>query len=302
MNTSGYLDWPFRPEQRSDEQGRQWWLDCYVEGAADRQLRGLYHWGLLAGPPGSGKSVALTVWAAREANNALVLRYPPERWPGARTAWHPHDPSHLTQLLAVAAETIAETLKAQPALAAGLDVFPREFLRALLERQGGARRYQRFVLGLPAELREGYQSVPTNTNFFGEGDTLIGIQGLIQELTLLVEALGHRRIVYVVDPEPPLDASQMDQVGDLFGWLDLTDSPAFVVVAAVRDEALRASDVLVRARARVSLIYTDWTAAECHEVATAHLRQALPDAPADLSLSAVMNADCQALADRLVVE
>lgn len=301
MNNAGYLDWPFRPERRSDEQQRQWWRLCYGDAAADRELRGIYHWVLLAGPPGSGKSVALTAWAARDAADTLVLPYPPERWPGARTAWHPHDDSHLTQMLAVAGQEIAEVLRQRPDRAAGVDVFQREFLRALLERQGGPRRYQRFVLSLPLELRQGFQNVPTETDFFGESDTLIGIQALIQELTLLVNALGYQRLVYVVDPDPPLGLAQAEGLGNLFGWLDLTHSPDFVVAAAVRDSLLRDSATLARARSRVGLVYTDWTAAECQAVAERHLCQALPDAPPGLSLSTFLTDDCRALANEMLL-
>lgn len=302
MNVHGYLDWPFWPEQRSDEQTRQWWRVCYVPAAADRQLENLYHWFVLAGPPASGKSVALAKWADAEAGDSLLLPYPPERWPGARTAWHPQDPSHLAQMLAVAAQAIAETLQLDPARAAGVAPFQREFLRALLERQGGARRYQRFVLSLPPELRDAYQSVPSDVDFFGGGDTLVAVQALIQELMLLVNALGYLRVVYVVDPPTPLGPAHLGPLGDLFGWLDLTDNPDFVVVAALRDDLLRGSATLARARSRVSLVYTDWTAAECHEVAARHLRQALPEAPADAPLERWLTPEFVARLDNLVAK
>ena len=35
---AAYLDWPFRPTVRSDEQEQLWWRVCYVSAAADRQL------------------------------------------------------------------------------------------------------------------------------------------------------------------------------------------------------------------------------------------------------------------------
>ena len=303
MSTSGYLDWPFWPERpRSDEQERQWWRDCYVEAPADRQLAGLFHWFVLAGPPGSGKSVALTAWQQAEARDALVLNYPPTLWPGAPTAWHPDDPSHLSQLLAVAAQTIAETIHDRRELAAGLDPFQREFLRALLEHQGGQRAYVNFVRGLSPDAQESYQNVPTTTDFFSNSHTRSGVQGLIQELALLVSALGYRRVVYVVDPDAkePLGSGHLGQLGDLFGWLDLTSSPHLAVVATLRDDLLRDSDALARARSRVGLVYTDWTADECHKVATSHARRALPDAPADLSLDSLMTPATVTLGDRLI--
>ena len=57
-----------------------------------------------------------------------------------------------------------------------------------------------------------------------------------------------------------------------------------------------------RARARVNLVYTDWTAAECHEVAARHARRALPDAPTDFSIYSLMTAESVTLADQLVHE
>ena len=300
MNTQGYLDWPFRPDHRSDEQEAQWWRTCYLPTATDHQLAGAAHWFVLAGPPGSGKSVALAAWLARRAES-LLLQYPPELWPGSPKAWHPSDPTHLRQMLAVAGNYIAEVVQRDPALAEGLDRFQREFLRALLEQQGGARRYQRFVLGLPPPLRPVYQETKAEVDFFDDTNSLIGVQGIIQELVLLANALGRQRIVFLVDPVEPLGHAHLVGLGNLLGWLDLTDNPDLAVVVALREALLHDSPLLARARSRISLIYTHWTEAECRRVAACHMQQALPDAAADQPLSAYLTEEVIEMAGRMLV-
>jgi hypothetical protein len=296
---AGYLDWPFRPEMRSDEQQQRWRRECYLPAAADRQLGTVDRWLVLAGPPGSGKSVALQTWLDHRAADTLHLPYPPDRWPGAAAAYLPHEPSHLAQMLALAGENVAARLRHDPA-AARLDEYQRGFLRALLQRHGGAGRYHTFLRTLPAELRPVYEAT-TAADVFGAGDTPVGISALMQELVLLSEALDCRRVLFTIDPPQPLTPADMAGLGDLLGRLDLTDNPDFLVAVAVRDETLRGSNVLERARARVHLVYTSWTADECRVVANNHLRCALPDAPLFLEelLTAAALDEAQA---RLVAE
>jgi len=295
---AAYLDWPFRPTVRSDEQEQLWWRVCYVSAAADRQLGTLDRWLLLAGPPGSGKSIALSAWL-RHHNDILHLPYPLERWPGAPGAYLPSEPSHLAQMLAIAGENVASRLRHDHTAAARLDEYQRGFLRALLQRHGGPGRYHTFLRTLPAELRPVYEATPA-ADVFGTGDTPMGISALMQELVLLAEALDCRRVLFTVDPPEPLGPADMARLGDLLGRLDLTDNPDFLVAITLRDEPLRASDILERARARVHLTYTSWTAEECRDVADRHLRCARPDAP--LLLTDLLTMAALKRADELLIE
>ena len=301
MSRAAYADWPFWPEMRSDADQAQWWATCYdQEASADRQLPGVYHWFLLVGGPGSGKTVARRAWLRRQAADALVLRYPPERWPGSPRAWFPDNPSHLAQMMATAGLAVAERLQQQPALLDGLDEFPREFLRALLQFMGGERHYRRFVATLPRDYADKLLAVAVDSDFFGDGRSRRGVHAQIEELGQLLRGLGLRRALYVIDPPTPLGPEHAAGLADLFGWLDLTDNPGFAVAAVARDELLAAGSVLARARGRAGLVYTDWTAAACHRVAERHLSAALPGAPA-APLAGLLSDDALADLDALVV-
>ena len=283
MTHPDYADWPFRPENRSDEQQARWWRDCYVAAAADRRLASVRHWFVLSGRPGSGKSTAMTAWAADEATRSLILPYPPERWPGAPTAWFPDEPGHLPQMMAAAGLAVAEELRRQPDLAAELDDFQREFLRALLEYMGGPRHYRRFVAGLPRELADRFLQVEADADFFAESHSLRGVRTQIEELAELLRGLGLDRAVYVIDPPTPLDPTHVDGLAALLGRLDLADLPSFVVAAVVPDELLEDGALMSRARGRVGLVYTEWTADECRDAAERHLRRAVDDADTRLA-------------------
>ncbi len=299
MSRGDYADWPFWPEMRSDADQARWWQTCYFEAAADRQLQGAYHWFLLAGGPGSGKTVARRAWLRRQTADSLVLRYPPERWPGSPKAWFPDNPSHLAQMMATAGLTIAERLQQQPALIDALDEFQREFLRALLQFMGGERHYRRFVASLPRAYSDRLLAASVDSDFFGDGQSWRGVQHQIEELSQLLRGLGLRRALYVIDPPTPLGPEHAAGLADLFGWLDLTDNPGLAVAAVARDELLAAGSVLARARGRAGLIYTNWTAAACHRVAENHLRAALAETPA-ASLASMLTDEALANLDKLV--
>jgi hypothetical protein len=299
VSRADYADWPFWPEMRSDADQARWWDECYVEAAADRQLPGVYHWFLLVGGPGSGKTVARRAWLRRQRADSLVLRYPPERWPGSPKAWFPDNPSHLAQMMATAGLAVAERLQQTPALLDALGELHLEFLRALLQFMGGERHYRRFVAALPRAYAERLLAVAVDGDFFGDGYSWRGVQSQIEELSQLLRGLGLRRALYVIDPPTPLGPEHAGGLADLFGWLDLTDNPGFAVAAVARDELLAAGSVLARARGRAGLVYTDWTALTCHRVAERHLSAALPDAPA-APLAALLTEDALAGLDMLV--
>lgn len=130
----------------------------------------------------------------------------------------------------------------------------------------------------------------------------MGIHALTQELTLLAEALGYQRIVYMVDPDQPISLSNVGRLDDLFSLVSIVNSPQFLVVAVLRDDYMLESNVVAQFGSRLELVYTDWTADECHNVAVRHICQALPNTSADSSLSSLMTAECRTLADSFIKE
>jgi hypothetical protein len=103
------------------------------------------------------------------------------------------------------------------------------------------------------------------------------VQDQIEQLAELVAGLGFGRVVYVIDPPDPLGPVDEAGLADLFGWLDLADNPGFAVAAVVPQALLDAGPTLARARGRAGLVYTGWTAEECHAAAERHMRLAALD-------------------------
>src|SRR5690606_22651463 len=60
------------------------------------------------------------------------------------------------------------------------------------------------------------------------------------------------------------------------------------------------SALLARSRSRISLLYTEWTEAECRAVAARHLAKALPDAATDHPLAAYLTEETADLAGRML--
>ena len=114
MTVSAYAAWPFRSfTARSIDENERWWKDCYLPGEASKILAGWPHWRIIAGGPGSGKSVALAEVARREAGDSLIVRYPLERWPGERLAFS-KDAQHLAQIMACVALAVRDYLSDAP--------------------------------------------------------------------------------------------------------------------------------------------------------------------------------------------
>ena len=89
------------------------------------------------------------------------------------------------------------------------------------------------------------------------------------KLSQLLRALGRRRVVFVIDPPSPLGPNHAAGLADLFRMARRTDNPGFAIGRRCAHQVLEASSLLARARGRAGLVYTNWTADECHDVAGA---------------------------------
>ncbi len=284
-----YEAWPFRPlHQRSMEENAKWWQTCYVPNVSLDLLLTAPHWTLLTGGPGSGKTVALQMLEQSQTQHeTFIVPYPPSRWPGAANALHRDEESHFPQMMATAALALRDHLTQNPHKASHFSEFELEFLRWLFEYYLGARAYYRLVRYLPDSLQNTFLDVPQEVSF-GEKSAAMSVQAQIDELVCLVQILGFRRIVFMVDIHHPGTPQEKSGLADLFGWLELTQHPNFAVVAAVPQSIL--DDIVLRSRGRARVIHLKWTSAQCQTVAQKHIRQALKNEDVCLDQFADQNA------------
>jgi hypothetical protein len=271
-----YLNWPFQPfHQHSVETVEQWWQYCHLAGAGEQLLLDSPHWAIIDGDPGSGKSVALAALRRRTATVAFHVAYPPSRWPGAPQALLRDESSHLAQMMACAGLTLRDYLQTKPEQAALLSSLQREFLRWLLQRYLGGRAYHVMTHRLPHELAEAFRAVVFE-DLFPTLENPLDVQGQIDELVCLVETLGFKRLLFLVDIDTPDKSSNLiSGLPDLFGWLELMHHPGFVLVAAVPTSILQESQSELRARHRVRHVSLSWTVEQCRQIAIKHIAQAL---------------------------
>jgi hypothetical protein len=150
----------------------------------------------------------------------------------------------------------------------------REFVRWLLKRVGGERTYQRWLDGLPPKLSAPFQVFSSMDDLYRTTNDPADIQGQIGDLVHLVRAFGFQRVVFTVDIHSQSLPQRLEKLADLFGWLDLTYHPGFILVAAIPLGIVRQGEVIERARGRVSVVPLDWTVVECHHIAERHIRLA----------------------------
>lgn len=272
-----YETWPFRSlGQRSIEESEQWWAQCYLPNAIEQLLLDAPHWWIVAGGTGSGKSVALTAVARREVGQSFITPYPPHRWPGSEQAWLRDNPNHLAQMMAAVSIEMRHFLSQHPDQLVKLTKLQQEFVRWLLERAGGERRYRRWLDSLPPDIAETYASVPQK-DLFPSSDDPLDVDGQIDELICLVQAFGLQRVLFTVDLNSQESPQYQEQAANLFGWLGLMRHPGFVVVAAIPTPMLEHSDILKRARGRVHVQQLKWSEAQCQEIADRHMQTAFGD-------------------------
>lgn len=270
-----YAEWPFRPvQERSIEETRRWWQTCYLPGDASQILQSEAHWCIVAGGTGSGRSTAIIDLERHEINTSFIIRYFPERWPGARHALV-RDGNHLAQIMAAAGWAVREYLTTHMDMLASLTDMQYSFVRWLLEKFSGPRFYLSWVDGLEVNLASQLRQV-TYEDIYPTTDPFHA-QGQIDELANLIRKFGYQRVLLTVDLNQYEGRTQLTTLGELFDWLDLMHHPGMALVAAIPIEAVQDANLVKRVRGRVSVTHLKWTASQVREIAIRHLRQAIED-------------------------
>lgn len=274
---TSYNTWPFRPYYaRSLDETEKWWDLCYYEGEVERVLAGHFHWRIIAGAPGSGKGVALEAIKRVEAavNASLLVAYPPDRWPGSEHAPAPAG-NHLAQIMVLAATELGRILSRMSSAAdLKLSATQYEFIRWLLEKYTGPRGFVRWLDSLPAEVAAKIQDTPFE-DLYPTTTHLLDVQGQIEELVNVARRLGYRRILLTVDLNQYQAKQHLQNLGELFQWLDLMHHRDLGLVAAIPSQAVEDAQLQERARGRFSIVHLNRTAEEVRRMANRHLSAAL---------------------------
>ena len=272
-----YASWPFRPlQERSLEENERWWQHCYLPGGAIASLQNEAHWCVLAGGPGSGKSVALAALKRAEAGKSFIVEYPADRWLGAKRAWVPEG-NHLAQIMAQAGMLVSKTLAAAPKSTANLTDLQRGFVRWLLQKFNGSRAFDRWVDGLTPDLAAPFKRVPFS-DIYPTTDAR-DAHGQIDELINLIRRIGYQRVLVVFDLGLADGEANLAQLRELYGRDELMDHPGFAIVAALPASIMAAAGIVQAAQGRLSVTHLNWDAAQLRTMVGQHLRAAL-DRPA----------------------
>lgn len=141
-------------------------------------------------------------------------------------------------------------------------------MRWLIDKSGGPRMYIRWVQSLRASddsrVMIPFQDLyPTETEF-------LDVQGQIEDWIALVRQWGYSQVLVLIDTGT-LTAEQWNDLGNLFDWLELMHHDGLAVVTAVTPETLAQSDLVRRARGRVSVTKLHWTLEQVRALANRHI-------------------------------
>lgn len=289
--TSGYELWPFRPyHARFVDESARWWEYCHVPTGTEAELQDRPFWSAVTGGTGSGKSVILANLEQRESKTSFILRYPPARWPGAKQCWAPGG-DHLSQIMAEASISLREFFSANPAKLAILSKDQRSFLRWVIEKFGGPRAFSRWIDGFGADHTELFHNVAYEDIYPGTAASS-NVHGQINELVILVCKLGYRRLLIMVDLNEsdlyqPLiwnkDEKPLEHLKSLLRLPDLTRSGGFALVAAIPSRADEEVRTIKSSFDQIKFFHIRWTLDDLRKAATAHLRQAVGKADAEMT-------------------
>lgn len=227
--------WPFLPlSAHTQEQRDQWWRDCFFAAPEIVRFVQAEASAVLVGRPGSGKSTAVAALQENQDDSILFLPYPPHHWPSGSRSWVP-DGNHLSQILAAAATEISRILTENPEAYTAVCQQPhsQQFLFWLIEAYLGRRTLSRLLHRLRQSLGEKASLVENPDDLYETTTREADVWNQLDELVYLSEALKYRRIIVTIDLNEAEAYAHLDDLRDLFGWLDLFEYPEFALKAAI---------------------------------------------------------------------
>lgn len=267
--------WPFLPEeQRSPEQNKRWWEECYLPSLPDVTLQAAPYSVIVYGGPGSGKSVALKALERVIAERLLVVHYPIDRWPGQPDALTVSY-GHLGQMMACAATTIKAFITQHPDKLNGLTPINFEYLRWLIEKYSGARAFRRWADALEQKSLLELLNQPF-VDLYSTDTNQSDAHGQIEELVTLSRRLGFTGVAVFIDMNDAETVSHilLEKATELFSWLTPLQIEGFALKAALPVTVVEQANLVERSRGRVTFASLQWTVETCHELSQRYLSAA----------------------------
>jgi hypothetical protein len=242
--------WPFAAmNSRSFEESERWWQACYVPHTIMAEMFQEPHWIIVKGEPGSGKTTALNaVWrAGLSDHNALVVEYPPDRWPENL----PDQPAHIERIATLLAEELRNRFHQHPEEICTLNLDQKQFLRWMIEKHKSPRTYQIWLNSLGKEIRPlmdqvEYKEIYPSLKRGGP------VGEFIFELLTFCETIGAEQIWILVDCPAFPDPDQIEVLNRLYSWTNPTEHPTFQVIAAMTSETAGQIRFEERVKQRIS--------------------------------------------------
>jgi hypothetical protein len=249
--------WPFLPAStHTPEQHQQWWQDCFARTPEVTRFVQAKASAVMVGGAGSGKSTAVAALQYPHDERRLLISYPPHHWPNGGRAWVPGG-NHLSQILAAAATEITRSLNETPEAYTAVcqQKHCQQFLFWLVETYLGRRTLSRLLHRLRQSL-EATVILPEASNSLYETTTReADVWNQLDELVDLSKALQYNRIIVTIDLNEAEAYAHLDDLRDLFGWLDLFEYPEFALQAAIPEAVDTLLKLTEQINGRSEIIY-----------------------------------------------
>lgn len=275
-----YQRWPFLPASTHTlEQSQQWWQGCFARTPEVLRFVSAKASAVVVGGVGSGKSTAVAALHHLSSDdNLLFVPYLPHHWPSGNRPWVPGG-NHLSQILAAAATEITKHLSEKPG--AYTDLVPekhsQQFLFWLIETHLGRRTLARLQHRLRQSLDDNLVFPETMLDLYATTTRETDVWNQLDELVYLAERLGYKRTIVTIDLNEAEATAHLNDLRDLFGWLDLFEYPEFVVRAAIPQTANDLLHLTQRGNGRFEVIPLRQNEPVIAEIVNRHIQMATYD-------------------------
>jgi hypothetical protein len=269
-----YQRWPFLPAStHTPEQRQQWWQECFVATPEVARFVHAEASAVLIGGPGSGKSTAVAALQHILNEPLLLIPYPPYHWPSGARHWVPSG-NHLSQILAAAATEITRRLSDAPETYLTICQEPhcRQFLLWLIETYLGRRMLGRLQHRLRQSLNPTTSTLEQPEKLYATTSREADVWNQLDELVYLSEALGYKRIIVTIDLNAAEAIPHLEDLRNLFGWLDLFEYPEFAIRAAIPQSANDLLHLAEQGNGRFDLITTRPNEIVTEDIISRHLQ------------------------------
>lgn len=271
-----YQRWPFLPAtMRTPEQNRQWWEHCFQVTLPVENFANAVGSTAVMGHQGNGKTTALGYVMSQVGGQSLLVRYPSQNWPHSPRPKMPGK-GHVSQIMALVAAGVVHVVETEPERYTAVQANPlqQEFLCWLVEKYLGRRNLVRLAYRLQ-QATQATLAVPEQFNeVYASDEDEAEVWGQIGESADLVQALGFKRIVLLIDLNEMEMSEHLTDLISLFSRLDLLEHPGWSVRAALPQTDITRQQVLHAVNGRLHPIRLEYTNEQMQAIVSRHLQAA----------------------------